>query len=179
MVLDSPRGDIIFKSFWDAFQVLNPSHDVCADIRAGRVNPATLVPINLHGDGGRAYRKNELLVFQMQPVCGSGTRICREKAQVETEQLQPQVNFLGHSLQTRFLYAVLHKKYYSKDPAPLHALLEAWSVQLGDLYHNGYEHEGRLFKFAPIGMKGDLPWLAKSASMTRCFSHIRKRPKTP
>ena len=86
----------MLSMFWERFAALYPQHDVCADINSGKVDPKYLVPLQMHGDGGRGYRKTEVMILQYQPILGAGTRAA------PAEKVDLPLNFLGHSFCTRF-----------------------------------------------------------------------------
>ena len=128
-----------------------------------------LAPVNLHGDGGRTYSKKELLILQFEPVFGRGTS--KQPDSTSTGG----ANDLGHSMESRFCFAVVRWRVYKDDWSPVTRLLEHWSKFWADLYDTGIDCDGTTFKFLPIGLKGDLPWISKAASLNRTFGNIRKR----
>lgn len=140
------------------------------------MDPRTLIPVYIHGDGGRTYKHDELMIFQFQPCMGHGTMHSRP---VKPNSIG--VSLKGHSFTTRFLFGVLQKAIYSNDPSTFERFLEHMALDLQSLYHVGVKHErtGVVFKFCVIGVKGDLPFLAKAGNMNRTFLHIRKRPVGP
>ncbi|CAE7509436.1 unnamed protein product, partial [Symbiodinium necroappetens] len=165
---------IQLEDFWTHF-CNQYDHPIVGDIKSGAVDPAYLVPLNLHGDGGRTYKKSEIMVLQWQPAIGAGTRMSTRKRKVLPEVNAAEINLKGHSFQTRFLISVLHKRHYSDDPAPLLKLLEAVSEWFGDLYENGFKINGQLWRFLPLGLKGDLVFHAKATGLERSFLRVRKR----
>ena len=152
-----------------------------ADLASGAVSAEHLLPVNIHGDGGRTYRKTELVVIQFQSCLGRGTnfsgRVSR-KRKLPGDIPVAEINLKGHSLSNRFLISVMAKKYFDekkmKGPSPLLELLGHISDWFGSLYHDGFQHEGQTWKLLPIGLKGDLVFQAKAASLQRSFSRIRK-----
>ena len=155
---------------------LHPTHPVTIQISSGLTDAGNLIPVYLHGDGGRHYRKQEIMVMQFQSAVGAGTRLSQGKT--ASSGSLAQVNLLNHSFQTRFLIATMKKEFYMQDPEPLLNLMEHVSGFFKDLYVNGILHRGQQLRFLLLGVKGDLPFLAKVASMERTFSHIRKRKRT-
>ena len=171
----------MLADFWANYCLENPDHPVASDIHSGTVDPSYLVPLNLHGDGGRTYKKSELMVLQFQSCIGRGTNLSEKRGQKRRLGLDveaAQVNLRGHSLSTRYLISVMVKKYYIEDASPLLALLGHVSDWFGDLYKEGLLIEEQRWRFLPIGLKGDLVFQAKAASLTRSFAHVRKRAPT-
>ena len=109
----------MLRDFWRHYVVQFPEHPVAKDIATGRVDPACLVPLNIHGDGGRTYRKSELMLLQFQSCIGRGTNLSEgsKKRKLSGDITAAGVNLKGDSLTTRFLISVLHKRHYVEDPA--------------------------------------------------------------
>ena len=122
------------EDYWAHFCNQYRQHPIVNDIKTGVVDPAHLVPLNLHGDGGRTYKKQELMVLQWQSAVGAGTSKSSKRRKLADEIDAVQVNLKGHSFSTRYLISVLHKKHYREDATPLLQLLESISEWFGDLY---------------------------------------------
>ena len=167
----------VLTDFWENF-TKQFEHPVTADIQSGKLNPAFLVPINVHGDGGRTFKKSEIMILQFQSAIGGGSRLSGQKRKLPSGAEEAGFNLSGHSLATRYLMSCLTKKHYSDDPAPLLGLLGYVSDWLGDLYENGYEYRGEVWRFVPVGLKGDLVFHAKAAGLERSFTRVRKRKET-
>ena len=133
-----------------------------------------LVPLYVHGDGGRTYRRDELMVVQFQGAMGFGSRKSHP-----TRKLKAGVNLQHHSFITRFLIGVMPKASYKDAPETFEAFLEKAMEDFASLYFQGLQISGRVLRFLVLGLKGDLPFLAKAGNMTRTFLHIRKRPQGP
>ena len=162
----------MLSMFWERFAALYPQHDVCADINSGKVDPKYLVPLQMHGDGGRGYRKTEVMILQYQPILGAGTRAA------PAEKVDLPLNYLGHSFCTRFLFAVMPKAFFKKNAKVLLKLARKFAEELRVLYDKGYTSQsGITFRFATVGMKGDLPYITKIAGFKRSFGRVRKRPE--
>ncbi|CAE7198039.1 unnamed protein product [Symbiodinium sp. CCMP2592] len=174
------QSDVVLRDFWKHYVAQYPTHPVASDIASGHVDPTCLVPLNIHGDGGRTYRKSELMILQFQSCIGRGTNLSHgsKKRRLSTETGETVaaagVNLKGNSLTTRFLMSVLHKRYYSEDPEPLLELLGLVSDWFGSLYRDGYLHEGKTWKFLVLGLKGDLVFQAKATSAIRNYARVRK-----
>ncbi|CAE7212783.1 unnamed protein product [Symbiodinium sp. CCMP2592] len=52
------------QEFWERYRLSEPDHDIWLH---SHIQEDTLVPLLVHGDGGRTYRKDELMVLQFQP----------------------------------------------------------------------------------------------------------------
>ena len=135
-----------------------------------------MVPLFVHGDGGRTYRREELMCVQFQPVLGLGTR---KSHPVRVISGKAGVNMRGHSFTTRFLYGVMQKSLYKDDPHTFQVFLEKLMENFEGLYFQGLQLEDRRLRFVILGLKGDLPFLSKAGNLKRTFLHIRKAPQNP
>lgn len=166
------RGGPVLTDFWARLRRIEPELEVFADLDDGLFAPDTMVPLFIHGDGGRTYKHQELMVLQMQPLLGHGSAKSRQLS-----ANGPGVGLKGHSFTTRFLYGVLEKQIYSENPKAFHRFLTAMAEDLQRLYYAGVWHQ-RLqvtFRFCIVGCKGDLPFLSLAGNLVRTFRHIRKR----
>ena len=175
------EGEAVLSDFWVHFEQLNPTHPVVLELQNGVVHPANLVPLLLHGDGGRHYRKSEIVVVQWQSMIGGGTReSARSSSKRKLNQdgddiYAAECNMLGHSYATRFMIGSMVKKYYKDTPETLLKFTGHISTFFQQLYMEGVVHRGVTLKFIVLGCKGDLPFLSKIASMERNFLHTRKK----
>ena len=174
-----PLGDAVLDNFWSLFALQFPDHPVTKDFETGATAKQRLIPLNIHGDGGRTYKKSEIMILQFQPVLGQGTSLGRrttgQKRKQDGQDPALEVNMQGHSMATRFLMSVLCKKFYENDVQPLLKLMGFVSDAFDKLYKKGLTVHGEQFKFLAIGLKGDLVFQAKVCQLERSFSHIRKR----
>ena len=162
------------QEFWERYRLLHPDHDIWM---YSHLQEDTLVPLLLHGDGGRTFRKDELMVLQFQPVLGFGTRAACASHPVFTPK-KFGVNMSKHTFTTRFLYGVMQKALYRDDPACFTSFLTSFVENLGKLFYEGITLQNKRFHFAVLGVKGDLPFLQKAGGLQRTFLHVRKAPET-
>ena len=162
------------RDFWSNYAKEEPNHEL---FQHDFLDFGDLVPLYIHGDGGRTYRRDELMVVAFQPILGLGTRMSNPK---NVRTLKPGVNLLGHSFTTRFLTGVMPKSLYRDNPERFDNFLTATMKDFAQLYYGGVDvGSGRVLRFITLGLKGDLPFLSKSGHLTRSFSHIRKGPEGP
>ena len=178
----TPRisGELVLKDFWEHFEALHPTHPVVLDFQSGFQNPTEVVPVLLHGDGGRHFRKSEIMVVQFQSLIGSGTRKSpkvgeKRKLDEAGDICAADVNMLGHSFATRFLIGTMLKQFYKDSVEPLLQFFKHISSFFAELYTTGISFRGVQLKFALLGCKGDLPFLSKVAGMERNFLRTRKK----
>ena len=159
------------REFWKQYKIWEPEHEVWMH---EHFDPETTVPLLVHGDGGRTYRKEELMVVQFQPVLGWGSRTSHPVHRPGVAG----VNLQKHSFTTRFLYGVLQKAMYKDNDDCFMNFLDGMMQNLAKLYNEGLDlHGGQRLRFLLLGVKGDLPFLQKSGFLERTFLNIRKAPK--
>ena len=160
------------RDFWTQYKNWEPKHEVWSH---DHFDPETTVPLLVHGDGGRTYRKEELMVVQFQPVLGWGTRTSHPVHRPGVSG----VNLQKHSFTTRFLYGVMQKALYKDDEDSFMNFLEGMMQNLCKLYYEGVDLPGgKRLRFLLLGVKGDLPFLQKAGFLLRTFLNVRKAPKT-
>eukprot|EP00439_Symbiodinium_sp_Y106_P012257 s406_g1.t2 len=160
------------QEFWERYRLSEPDHDIWL---YSHFQEDTLVPLLVHGDGGRTDRKDELMVLQFQPMLGFGTRASHK-------MLRPTaagVNLRKHTFTTRFLYGVMGKALYRENPACFTSFLTGFMENLAKLFFEGITLQGQHFRFVVLGVKGDLPFLQKAGNLLRTFLNVRKAPETP
>ena len=111
--------------------------------------------------------------MQFQGVLGFGSRMSEALDRKTTG-----VNLKGHSFTTRFLVGVLQKAIYRDDPSTFQVFLMHVMQNLRSAYYEGISIGGTTLRFVVLGMKGDLPFLAKAGNLKRTFMNIRKAPRT-
>ncbi|CAE7029550.1 unnamed protein product [Symbiodinium sp. CCMP2592] len=167
-------GSERLREFWSNYAKEEPNHEL---FQHDFLDFGQLVPLYIHGDGGRTYRRDELMVIAFQPILGLGTRMSNPH---KLRTSKPGVNLLGHSFTTRFLTGVMPKSVYKDNPERFDNFLTATMKDFERLYYGGLDiGNGRVLRFIPLGLKGDLPFLSKSGHLTRTFLHIRKGPAGP
>ena len=113
------------------------------------------------------------MIVQFQGVLGFGSRMSDTIAGGRTG-----INLKGHSFTTRFLVGVLQKAIYKTDPNTFQVFLLHMMQNFRSLYYDGICLGGTTLRFVVLGMKGDLPFLAKAGNLNRTFMNIRKAPRT-
>ena len=154
------------EQFWGEFRKHQPDHPIY-DLHRGREGQC--LPMMLHFDEGSTLKKRQIMIVQLQPLLGRGTR--KRKGSLEV----PGCNFLGNSLTTRFLYSVMLARLYGGKfkNKPLQRLVDHLAADLARCFREGVEVSTRggterLF-LVPLGCKGDWPALVKVGSLTRHF----------
>ena len=183
------RASETLIDFWGTYKLAYPRHDVF-QLGLSDADFGSLIPYFLHGDGGRTFKKESIMICSMFPALGRGTSKCqvpdmqpsiaqpqrrkRKHTDAEANEVAMGINLLGNSLGNRFLFAAIHNKFIKEDKSVFRDLLKLWGEKLAELLNDGIQVQGRVFKVAVIGMCGDAPFLRDVGFMNRSFNNIRK-----
>ena len=171
----------LLKTFWDTYRCEHPTHEVYS-----RANDFKFViPLTLHGDGARTLKKQPLEVVSFQPVLGLNTMeapltcSCDSPTTCSGANLSDpcclRLNMKNHSYLTHFLLFAFPSKRYKKLPGLLREMLETISKDLAAVCAEGILCEGNCYKFAVLGMKGDMEYHAKTGLLTRSYKNVGHR----
>lgn len=153
-----------FKSFWDKWRRLQPHHPI---FTVHKGHEGSCIPVAVHCDEGQTLKKNSMMIIQIHPLMGQGTR--KRKATAE----EPGCNMAGSSITTRILWSVMLSRVYSGKKLgnkPLNKLISKLAEQISDAFYNGFKlGNGQRIYICAICMKGDWPALAKVGSLSRHF----------
>jgi len=162
-----------YEEFWNYWRQLEPGHPI---FHVHHDHLGRCIPVAIHADEGTSVKKKALMVLQTQPLLGRGSR--KRKADSMTHGL----NFVGNSLQTRFLFSVMLGRMYSGKKhknKPLLALVRHLSLQLRDLFYHGcrVRIDGKVqhIYVIALALKGDWPALSKLGRLSR---HHGRNPKS-
>ena len=186
------RASSTLINFWRTYRQSFPQHDVFG-LGYAEADYANLIPYFIHGDGGRTFKKDSILICSMYPALGRGSSNCqvsdmqpsgappknhkrkRDVAEAAAvNEVAMGINLLGSSLGNRFLFAAIHNKYIKDDKSIFYGLLKLWAQELASLLSDGFQFQGRTFKIAILGLTGDAPFLRDAGFMNRSFNNIRK-----
>ena len=150
-----------YSRFWERFQLQQPSHEV---FLLSKKQLSRTVPMWIHGDEGTSQKKRGIMILSSQAILGYGTSRSMD------------LNFVKNSILTRSLYSVMATRLYSgkmKKNKPLYELVRHMALDLASCYHDPIpvKHEGSQFslRLLPLGLKGDLPAVAKLMKLQRHF----------
>ena len=91
------------------------------------------------------------------------------------EPLKMLHNGRGHSFLTKFLVAAIPHKVFSTHPEVFPALLHELKDNLIRLFTTGVDHDGHNYKFALVGVKGDLEFHHEAAVFKHCYLNVGVR----
>ena len=157
----------VYEAFWYTWKQVEPKHPIFSK-HASCLGQC--VPICIHCDEGTTLKKKGIMIIQVQPLIGKGTR--KRKASSDV----PGCNILGHSLISRYLWSVMLTRFYSSKKLknkPLLRLVEHLATELSDVFYNGIQFTDQGVSqtcfLVPVALKGDWPALTKIAQLLRHF----------
>ena len=172
------EAELAMATFWNNFKAVCGQHEI---FRTHADRLERCVPYYLFFDEGVGLRKSAVLVISMQVVLGtataekfleavsSGQSSDRKLLMSESQQL----NSKGSTYNTRFLYAILPKKFYKKNDL-LPKLLEKIAQDAIDVMQTGIQVRSETFYGVCLGIKADAPMHSKLANLTRSSAHMGK-----
>ena len=170
----------VLDEFWRRFRAINPYHQIFEMSDAGTIDLKVTIPYYSHSDEGRSYKKEALWIFSVHGAIGRGTRnyLKKGKQRSPIRRNQMGMNFVGSTLGSQFMFATMLREVAGKNPGSLEKLLEIFAEDAAALARDGLTIEGVKLWFLHIGNKGDLPALAKVASLKRKFYNCPRAPRS-
>jgi len=169
----------LLQTFWDAYKLEHPSHEIFG---TPGIDFKFTIPLLLHGDGARTLKKQPLEVISIHPVIGLDTMERAAKCPCQNSTVYSGVdlsdpcclrlNSKHNSYLTHFLLCAFPSKKYKKLPGLLKAMLEAISQDLAAVCSAGLIHDGNVYKFAVLGMKGDMEYHSKTGLLNRSYMNV-------
>lgn len=164
-----------WNNFWRRFQQLQPDYDL---FFMDNIDFTHTIGLYWHGDEGRTLKRSGLMVTSVQSVLGEGfasKRLKRPPGENDAGKLH--VNFRGNTLLTRFILSVITKSEYQNNPEYFHDAMDGIATALRDLLDTGLVDEatGERWRFAVVGIKGDMAYLQKLGKLRRSWNTGLKR----
>ena len=170
---------VVLKKFWDFYQHTHPDFEL---YRLG-VPLETCIPIFAHADGGRGYKKSEFMVFNWSAVLGTGCGKTNQKDPALKRRFRKkpnamQINLLGHSYCTHYLWAVMSAQLHKQEDKFQEMMLQ-FRADLRECFDTGIQVQQDTWRLVCLGLKGDLKLQARAGRLTRWASTARKGPINP
>ena len=173
---------VLLETFWRQYELCHPDFGL---FLTTDVDYGTCIPIYAHADGGRGFKKSELLVFNWSSALGIGTgkqnrkdHAVRPVSFKRKTANNPRVNLLGHSYATHYLWAVMPAAWH-KDDSTFQAMLTEFGRDLAECFEKGVMVGGVHFRLVLLGLKADLKLQARAGKFKRWYSTCRKGPYDP
>lgn len=173
--IDESRN--VLCDFWERFKKMRPRLPLFS---MENIDWGSCIPMEIHFDGGRGFKRQEVMVASSQPVLGEGTRALQKRAKdgrVVSNGSLLKVNHCGNTFGNHLIFSVMQKICYEQDDTCLFHFAEILVKDLYKLLTEGFQWRHRRFRIATIGAKGNVALIAKLGRLTRSFAHIRKRAK--
>ena len=189
------RGQENLQAFWECYKQAHPEHDMFS-LPGGDSSARwrKTLAMSLHGDEGRGQKKAQTFILMLESNLGLETLPLSERKAKESSPnhkrchgcdapkgahdmslaVQQLTNLKGHSFLTKFVVCALPAKLYrcsdeDGGEQPLSNLLTLIYHELRDLALNGFDVNGERWFIQLTGMKGDLDFHRKAASLQRCW----------
>ena len=171
-----PNNEIetTLQEFWRRYSHVSPSHQVYESALAGRLRLCRTFPAYVHGDEGRGLKKSGVLLLSLQGALGRGTRCFWKRCKPQSRRQRMGVNIAGSSYSTRLLYACMPKQFYQKSAKNYDALLSFLTRDLKSL-EAGFDWKGETWHIVVLGLKGDMPFLAKTGKLSRHYLRATRK----
>ena len=169
------RSSCQWESFWGAYEKICPNHPVFARARKGEIKLSRCAALLLHGDEGRSKKKQGILILSAHSVLGFGSHASYHGPEKYCKQ---KLNFLGHTLSSRWLLGVLPKTYYDDADGDtiLQSYLDIFVQDILKVWERGIQGaDGKKYHFVIINTMGDWPWLQKAFLLSRSFGNVSKK----
>ena len=191
------RGQENLKAFWESYRQIHPEHDMFS-LPGGDSSArwSTTLAMSLHGDEGRGKKKAQTFILMLETNLGLETLPMSERSPKEScpsskrcrgcdvpgqdpdvsLAAQQRTNLRGNSYLTKFVICAFPAKLYRCSDhdedfgeEPLNNFMNLIYGELRDLALNGVDVNGQTWFIQLTGMKGDLDFYRKSASLRRCW----------
>ena len=105
--------------FWRRYALECPDFPIFSASMEGKISLRRSIPVYIHGDEGRGFKRSGVMILSLQGAVGKGTRPFERKHRLQSvRNIKMGVNLAGSSFNSRFLFTAMPKKYYSSKPEP-------------------------------------------------------------
>ena len=166
------------EEFWRRYKLLYPEHELFTLAENGQVTLKQCIPIFAHADEGRTYKNKALLVLSLHGCVGRGTRNYKKrlvrKPHIKRDPMG--MNYAGATWGSHFIFTTLLRSAMVANPDSLDIVCSAFAQDMASLATTGVTSaNGKQRLWAQlIGLKGDLPALAKLGKFVRNFGRAPK-----
>ena len=165
--------EVHLLQFWRNYSPQFPGH---SRLQAGQPLRRT-IPVYIHGDEGKHFKRSGLMVVSMQSVLGIGQKpFHKTPMSVWGRSRRQAMNIGGHSYLSRFLLMAVPRRYYSADATVYLSLFKRTVLDFKVLERDGFRCGGQTWFLQVLGLKGDLPFMTKTASLERHFLRAARKP---
>ena len=107
----------VLLEFWRRFSKTHADHQIFAACENGELSLSRTIPIQIHGDEGRGFKRQGIMMLSIQGAIGRGQTPFLKKHVLPTARNKRMgLNIGGSSFNSRFLFASMPKKWYNTNP---------------------------------------------------------------
>ena len=171
------------REFWSRFQALHPTHELFSLAERGEVDLSCCVPVYSHMDEGRTYKSKAFMIVSVHGALGQGTRSYVRRRGVRPIHVKKdpmKMNFIGNTWGSQFMIFSLTRQASVDNPNAFDRLMTQFAADMAFLARRGISSSNgaRRIWIQHLGLKGDLPALAKVGHLERCFTRMPKFANT-
>lgn len=168
-----------WRKFWSNVQKVQPDFPLFQrNVEYGRC-----MALLVHGDEGRSRKRSALMVVAAHSALGQGMSTSNKKRKRDAAVDSPvlRLNYLGHTLTSRFLLSVLPKSLYDQDndhaeDGVFQTVLKSITEDFNELYWSGFTAlDGEKRYLVPLRVMGDWPFIQKAGYLSRSFMNVSKQ----
>ena len=165
----------LLLEFWDRYFEIAPSHPIYEKHLEGLLDVPLTIPLLHHGDEGRGFKRQQVMVASTHGVLGNGCRL------TDSEKLKPsspgalddpmKINMVGNTWLTHFCHFVMPVALYKESPESFLQMLDELSRDYRKLFSEGFKtgHRDEKLWACVIACKGDSPYIVKAGCFERSF----------
>ncbi|CAJ1368946.1 unnamed protein product [Effrenium voratum] len=166
----------ILLTYWRRFAKEFPSHQVLQRAGADAIPLCRTFPCYIHGDEGRALKRSGVMILSLQGAIGKGSRPFQVRHKLKTiKSLKQGLNVGGNSFNSRLLFAAMPRRYYAQKPSVYRSLVRTLVQTLRTLQDRGFSWRNEQWRVVTVGLKGDLPFLTKTARLERHYLRAARK----
>ena len=176
--LDSQDMETTLEEFWHRFRILHPQHEIFALADRGEVLLRRMLPVYSHVDEGRTYKSKAFFILSVHGALGAGTRSYNKRVsrvrKLHIKKDPMKMNFCGNSWGNQFMIFSLAREVSLENPDAMNILLANFAGDMNFVARDGITSSNGKQKLwaLHIGIKGDLPALARIGELQRCFTRM-------
>ena len=159
--------------FWANVRKINPGFEL---FNLQGIDLSRTAGFYIHGDEGRGLKHTPFMVTNLQSAIGHGSGPQMRKHANELDPgntVRLKINMLHSTYLTRLITMLVPKSMYQNEETPdLYLdMLEVLGRELESLLTSGVSDAyGNVYRICIVGVKGDLPFLAKVSLTERSFN---------
>ena len=184
--LEDGERNVFLREFWIRYRRLNPEHEAFRLAARGDLRLEETIPVYSHIDEGRTYRGKPLLVLSVHGALGFGTRSFNKRMQgmgvrrMHIKRNPMKLNFVGSTWGSQFLIFSMTNDASVANPFALDLAMSTFAGDMNSLARLGISSTNGRKKvwILHIGVKGDLPALAKVGQLRRSYARMPRFANT-